>query len=248
MLWLLHRQKYHLIVYHNPFSIWSLDASPSSKGIHRESSRHVMLCFNYCNPHYPSNTLLPTLDVILDKTLHSSAATRHPFKRALSAGRLAKEGQCALSTCNWAHGPWPRFFSILVYFIQISSRMLGLVPNHKSHHDHVLSQRKLHPVLRIIRAEKDWSTTQQRNVFLGTFDERVFEYCEMYFFRHYATPYSKMGRFHIFHGALSAPGSRTRDMRSAVCYGTIKTVMTGGCGSTHLSDVIKTQVVLTNQR
>ena len=35
-----------------------------------------------------------------------------------------------------------------------------------AHHTQILSPRKLHPVLRAERAEKDWFATGQKNIFL----------------------------------------------------------------------------------
>ena len=66
---------------------------------------------------------------------------------------------------------------------------------------HTLSPPKLHPVLRIKHAEKDWFTTVQKNNFLWIVDERVFGQCEINCFL-------GIGRIHVPRrdGALSARG------------------------------------------
>ena len=69
-----------------------------------------------------------------------------------------------------------------------------------------LSQPKLHPILRIKHAEKDWFTTQQKNYFLGylmtVFLDNV---KEIVFWALCKTRVTRWGDF-IFYGALGARG------------------------------------------
>ena len=60
-----------------------------------------------------------------------------------------------------------QFFVSLLFSVTVLKKLHRKTPFGKADARHKLSPRKVHPVLRIKRTEKDWFTTQQKNYFSG---------------------------------------------------------------------------------
>ena len=111
-----------------------------------------------------------------------------------------------------------------------------------------LSPRRLHPVLRAERAEKDRFVKGQKEYFRGCLMNVILGVVKSIAFLALRNSVFLNGTFFFFYGLLSARGLAHSRYSKWSLLRNKKTIGTGVCGTTQLPHVIKPKVVLTKEQ